>query len=143
MNVAQCRFRPAELQCRDDKSDSCLSGAQVEAIERAFAGPTDAAGYPIYVRVPYDTNGAAFTEASRYYMNPGMGHCGGGNAYDRFDLLGPLVDWVEQGKPPANLVASRADGSASMPLCPHPSYPHYRAGDPAKAESYECRTPSE
>ena len=30
------------------------------------------------------TNGAMFTEASRYYMNPGMMHCAGGNAYDRF-----------------------------------------------------------
>jgi feruloyl esterase len=233
MNVAQCRFRPAELQCRGDKQDGCLSGAQVNAMESAFAGPKAATGYPIYVPVPYDTgivftgrglpgylptgaptpfgqasraltididarlrqieanasqrltdtnvwtdldtflgrggkilfyhgvsdpwfsafdswdywqraaetNGAAFTEASRYYMNPGMGQCGGGNAYDRFDLLGPLVDWVEHGKAPARLIASRADGSASMPLCPHPSYPHYRAGDPAKAESYECRTP--
>ena len=233
MNVAQCRFQPAELQCRGDKTDGCLSGAQVKAMEAAFAGPRDAAGYPVYVPVPYDTgivftgpglpgylptgamgvfgpatraltldidarlraveadaagrltdtnvwtdldtflgrggkilffhgvsdpwfsafdswdywqraaatNGTAFTEASRYYMNPGMGHCGGGNAYDQFDLLGPLVDWVEQGKAPAELAASRSDGSAAMPLCPHPAYPHYVSGDPAKAASYQCRTP--
>jgi feruloyl esterase len=242
MNVAQCHFRPAELQCRGDKpvpsnaegADGCLSGAQVGAMERAFAGPKDAAGYPIYVPVPYDTgivftgpglpgylptgspgvfgpasraltidldarlraieadaaqrltdtnvwtdldtflgrgskilffhgasdpwfsandswdywqraaatNGAAFTDASRYYMLPGMGHCGGGNAFDRFDLLGPLVEWVEHGKAPERPLASRADGSASVPLCPHPSYAHYTGGDPAKAESYQCRSPA-
>jgi feruloyl esterase len=235
MNVAQCRFRPTELQCRGAKDDTCLSGAQVAAMERAFAGPKDAAGYPIYVPVPYDTgivftgpglpgylptggpgvfgpatraltidldarlrtieadaaqrltdtnvwtdldtflgkgskilfyhgvsdpwfsafdswdywqraaaaNGPAFTEASRYYMVPGMMHCAGGNAYDRFDLLGPLVDWVEQGKAPDRPPASRADGSASAPLCPHPTYAHFTGGDPARAESYECRAPSE
>ncbi len=33
-------------------------------------------------------------------MIPGMMHCGGGNAFDRFDLLGPLVEWVESGKAP-------------------------------------------
>ncbi|HEY6816189.1 MAG TPA: tannase/feruloyl esterase family alpha/beta hydrolase, partial [Croceibacterium sp.] len=60
MNVAQCRFRPAELQCAGAKADGCLSGAQVGALERAFAGPKDAAGYPVYVPVPFDT-GIAFT----------------------------------------------------------------------------------
>jgi feruloyl esterase len=204
-------------------------------MERAFAGPKDAAGYPIYVPVPYDTgivftgpglpgylptggpgvfgpasraltidmdarlrtveadaaqrltdtnawtdldtflargskilffhgvsdpwfsaydswdywqraaatNGASFTDASRYYMIPGMMHCQGGNAYDRFDLLGPLVDWVENGRAPDRPPASRADGSASVPLCPHPAYAHYLGGDPARAESYECRKPAE
>lgn len=233
MNVAQCRFRPAELQCRGEKADGCLSGAQVGALERAFAGPKDAAGYPIYVPVPFDTgiaftgpglpgylptgapgvfgpasraltididarlraveadaaqrltdtnvwtdldtflgrgskvlffhgvsdpwfsandswdywqraaatNGAAFTDASRYYMIPGMMHCAGGNAYDRFDLLGPLVEWVENGKTPERPAASRANGGASVPLCPNPAYPHYTGGDPAVASSYECRTP--
>ena len=235
MNVAQCRFRPAELQCRGDRTADCLSGAQVGALERAFAGPKDAAGYPVYVPVPFDTgivftgpglpgylptgapgvfgpasraltidvdarlraveadaaqrltdtnvwtdldtflgrggkvlffhgvsdpwfsasdswdywqraaatNGAAFTGSSRYYMIPGMGHCAGGNAFDRFDLLGPLVDWVEHGKAPQRPLASRADGSASVPLCPHPGYPHYTGGDAARAESYECRAPTE
>jgi feruloyl esterase len=234
MNAAQCRFRPAELQCAGAKADGCLSGAQVRAMELAFAGPKDAAGYPVYVPIPYDTgivftgpglpgylptgtpgvfgpatraltididarlraveadaaqrltdtnvwtdldtflgrggkvlffhgvsdpwfsandswdwwqraaetNGESFTDASRYYMNPGMLHCAGGNAFDRFDLLGPLVEWVEQDKAPERPIASRADGSASVPLCPHPSYAHYAGGDPARAESYECRAPS-
>jgi feruloyl esterase len=88
------------------------------------------------------TNGPAFTNASRYYMIPGMGHCQGGNAYDQFDLLGPLVEWVEHGTAPARPLASRRDGSGQVPLCPHPSYPHYVSGDPARAESYECRAPA-
>jgi feruloyl esterase len=45
-------------------------------------------------------NGAAFTDASRFYMVPGMGHCGGGNAFDTFDLLGAVVDWVEKATRP-------------------------------------------
>lgn len=234
-NVAQCQFRPAALQCRAGKADGCLSGSQVGALERAFAGPKDAAGYPIYVPVPFDTgitydgpglagylpsgqpspfgpanrslsidldtrlraveadawqrltdtnvwtdldtflghggktlffhgvsdpwfsandswdwfqrtaatNAAAFAEASRYYMIPGMMHCGGGNAYDQFDLLGPLVDWVENGRAPERPLATRRAGPAGeVPLCPHPAYPHYTGGDPALATSYQCRTPA-
>lgn len=98
------------------------------------------ATWDYYLRAA-ETNGAAFTDATRFYMNPGMLHCGGGNAYDQFDLLGPLVEWVEQGKAPDRPIASRRDGSASVPMCPHPSYPHYTGGDPSKAASYECRTP--
>ena len=83
-------------------------------------------------------NGAAFTDASRFYMVPGMSHCGGGNAYDSFDLLGAVVDWVEKGLAPAAVTASRRD-SATMPLCPYPSYAAYTGGDAKRAESFTCR----
>jgi feruloyl esterase len=88
-----------------------------------------------------ETNGAAFTDASRFYMVPGMLHCQGGNAFDRFDLLTEVVDWVEQGEPPERPIAARADGSAGRPLCHYPAYPHYLGGDAAKPESFECRAP--
>jgi Tannase and feruloyl esterase len=34
---------------------------------------------------------------SRFYPIPNMGHCAGGPATDQFDLLTPLVNWVENG----------------------------------------------
>lgn len=89
------------------------------------------------------TNGAeSWDNAARFYMVPGMMHCSGGNAFDSFDLLGPMVDWVERGTAPAAVTAHRSTGVAGeMPLCPHPSYAHYQSGDPALASSYACRTP--
>lgn len=86
-------------------------------------------------------NGAqAWDSAARFYMVPGMMHCQGGNAFDNFDLLGPLVEWTEGGAAPAAIPASRARGPAGeMPLCPHPSYAHYDGGDPGAAASYSCR----
>ena len=88
-----------------------------------------------------ETNGAAFTESSRFYMVPGMLHCQGGNAFDRIDLLTEVVDWVEQGKAPERPIATRADGSASRPLCHYPAYPHYTGGDASGPESFQCRVP--
>ena len=88
------------------------------------------------------TNGGAFTNASRFYMVPGMLHCRGGNAYDQFDMLGKLVDWVEQGKAPQEVMAHRTGSPASRPLCPYPAYPHYTGGDPDKASSFTCKTPA-
>jgi feruloyl esterase len=70
-----------------------------------------------------------------------MGHCGGGPAaLDRFDLLGPLIDWVENGTVPA---AAEATGAAfpgrSRPLCPYPQVARYDgAGDPESAASFAC-----
>jgi hypothetical protein len=96
-----------------------------------------------YYQRAAETNGAAFTDASRFYMVPGMLHCGGGNAFERFDLLGPLVDWVEQGKAPDRPIASRPDGSASRPLCSYPSHAHYVGGDATKPGSYQCRMPEQ
>ena len=51
-------------------------------------------------------NGGDVGALARFYPVPGMTHCGGGPATDRFDLFTPLVDWVEHGKAPAAVTAS-------------------------------------
>ncbi len=79
----------------------------------------------------------------RLYLVPGMGHCQGGELTpDSFDLLTPIVDWVENGAAPGAVTATgRSMPGQSRPLCPYPSYAHYVGGDTADAASYECRTP--
>jgi feruloyl esterase len=88
------------------------------------------------------TNGKAFTDASRFYMVPGMLHCRGGNSFDEFDLLGPLVDWVEKGKAPEAVTAARSTAPAeTRPLCPYPSHAAYVKGDVKQAGSFMCKAP--
>ena len=74
-------------------------------------------------------------------MVPGMLHCGGGDSFDQFDLLSEVVNWVEGGKAPDRPIASRADGSASRPLCQYPAHAQYIGGDPAKPDSFQCQLP--
>jgi feruloyl esterase len=81
-------------------------------------------------------------ESSRLFLVPGMSHCGGGSAtLDQFDLLTPLVDWVENGKAPQSTVATGKDfPDRSRPLCPYPQYAYYKGhGDPQDARTFECR----
>jgi hypothetical protein len=71
-----------------------------------------------------------------------MGHCAGGPAtLDKFDLLGAVVDWVENGKAPDSVVATGADfPGRSRPLCAYPKHAQYKGqGDPEDAASFECR----
>lgn len=97
-----------------------------------------------YFQRAREANGpVAWGDAARFYMVPGMLHCGGGNAFDSFDLLGPMVDWVENGNAPGPVRASRREGNAQMPLCPHPSYAHFTGGEEGTADSYECRLPAD
>jgi feruloyl esterase len=72
-----------------------------------------------------------------------MAHCSGGDqTTDSFDLLTPLVDWVETGAGPGPVTATGVSmPGQSRPLCPWPSYAHYDSGDAADAASYECRVP--
>lgn len=85
---------------------------------------------------------AAVRKSSRIFLVPGMGHCGGGPAtLDRFDLLGAVVDWTENGKAPEQVVATGASlPKQSRPLCAWPAHAQYAgAGDPSQAASYICQ----
>ncbi|MGZ8281716.1 MAG: tannase/feruloyl esterase family alpha/beta hydrolase [Allosphingosinicella sp.] len=81
----------------------------------------------------------------RLFMVPGMDHCRGGPGTDRFDLLGALVAWVEQGEAPDRVVASgrTADGGTrTRPLCPHPQVARYDGeGDSDDAGNFQCVAP--
>jgi len=79
----------------------------------------------------------------RLYLVPGMAHCQGGELTpDSFDLLTPIVEWVENGGAPRAVTATgRSMQGRSRPLCPYPTYAHYSGGDAGDARSYECRTP--
>jgi hypothetical protein len=100
------------------------------------------------VSVPDDPGGDV-ADFARFYPMPGMAHCGGGPAADRFDLFGALVDWVEHGRVPATVTASvRADNTAvpqgwspmrTRPLCDWPKVARYRGtGDLESAASFVC-----
>lgn len=82
----------------------------------------------------------------RFYVVPGMPHGEGGNAADRFDMLGALVAWVEDGAAPDRVVArfrddnpeAAANAGATRPLCPWPGVARYTGADPASADSFTC-----
>jgi Tannase and feruloyl esterase len=71
---------------------------------------------------------------SRFYPIPNMGHCGGGPATDQFNLVTPLVNWVENGTPPGPINATgvnftpatyqvsfvQGPATRTRPLCPYP-----------------------
>jgi feruloyl esterase len=79
---------------------------------------------------------------SRLFLSPGMGHCSGGDgALDHFDLLTPLVAWVEKGEAPDAVPATaRTAPGRTRPLCAYPQHAHYKgSGDPNALASYECR----
>ena len=235
-NTRACHYDPAVLRCKGAKTDSCLTSQQVDALQKAFAGPKDSHGNPVYASWPWDsgyiqgtggpfasflpnpgpnilasvqqptdvdidtllarvrsddnqtltdttwTNLTSFfghggkiifyhgtsdpvfsafdtlayyekmveanggvnqvSNASRFYFVPGMNHCGGGPAaLDKFDLLGAVLDWVENGKAPDSVIATgKAFPGRSRPLCAYPKYAHYKGqGNPEDASSFECR----
>jgi len=96
-----------------------------------------------YYQRAAETNGSAFTDASRFYMVPGMQHCQGGNSFDQFDMLGAMVEWVEKGRAPDAITAARpAPAAETRPLCPYPAFARYAGGDAKRAESFVCTKPA-
>ncbi|MDE2616403.1 MAG: tannase/feruloyl esterase family alpha/beta hydrolase [Burkholderiales bacterium] len=139
-NLAPLRARGAKMLLYHGVSDAVFSAEDtrlwIEALGKALGGPAD--------------------DFARYFPVPGMNHCSGGPATDQFDLLGPLVQWVEQGVTPQGVPATaRGAGNAGgvntelpqdwsaargRPLCAYPAVARYKGeGSLEEAGSFVCQ----
>lgn len=88
-----------------------------------------------------DVAGPSATRAFlRYYLVPGANHANFGTpAFAAgWDSLSALEHWVDSGQSPRNPVVADVNHNRTRPLCEHPAWPRYRAGDPADASSFVC-----
>jgi len=97
-----------------------------------------------YNRVADTLGGAGkVNDSYRLFMVPGMGHCRGGDGTDRFDVIGAMEQWVEKGKAPDSILASRYAGGKverTRPLCPYPQVAVYRGnGSTDDPVSFACK----
>jgi len=94
----------------------------------------------------------------RFYLIPGMGHCGGGAGLNEFgqglslnipqdgehDVLTSMVNWVEKNIPPDKLIVTAFYCCDTVnkihfqrPVYPYPSFPLYYGGNPDSPSSYK------
>jgi pimeloyl-ACP methyl ester carboxylesterase len=102
------------------------------------------------------SNGGDASDFARFFRVPGMDHCRDGAATDQFDVITPLVLWVEQGQAP-DWIMARARGAGNpggrnedlpanwsedrtRPLCPYPGVATYKgSGSIEDASSFVCK----
>ncbi|NBQ07304.1 MAG: tannase/feruloyl esterase family alpha/beta hydrolase [Betaproteobacteria bacterium] len=142
-NLSKLRDRGAKMIVYHGTSDPVFSFndtvSWLDSVKAVFGGLTDS-----FVKL---------------YPVPAMSHCSGGPAADQFDLLDPLVNWVEKGVTPGSVVAkARGVGTSSIPalinaevpntwaadrtrpLCPYPTVATYNgSGDHNTAASFSCK----
>ena len=98
-----------------------------------------------YVRLAADD--AAARDYARLYMLPGVLHCAGGPGPDRVDWVEAIRAWVEDGRAPERLLATKLGGddevTMTRPVCPYPQVAVYDgSGDPNDEASFACAIPS-
>ncbi len=95
-----------------------------------------------YHRVLKQMGGAEKTaQFLRFFLAPGVGHCAGGPGPMPSGQLDALVSWVEDGKPPVTLSASRQtpSGPRTRILCQYPLVPKYKGkGNTDDAANFSC-----
>jgi feruloyl esterase len=98
-----------------------------------------------YYNAVVDTMGGAAKTSNnaRLFLEPGMGHCGGGEGPNVFDKVGTLEQWVEHGKAPERIIASHSTAGKvdrTRPLCPYPQIAQYKgSGSIDEAENFVCK----
>jgi feruloyl esterase len=139
-NLKTLRSRGAKLIVYHGSSDGVFSSADTakwySSLQSAMGVPTE--------------------EYARFFIVPGMGHCtGGGPTTDQFDAITPLVNWVEKGQAPEQIIAkARGTGANAVnpelpaswsatrtrPLCAYPKVARYNGtGDIESASSFTCK----
>jgi Tannase and feruloyl esterase len=103
---------------------------------------------PVYGTIDYyetlaHLNGgyAETQKSARLFLFPTVAHCGGGYANSSFDLVLPMVQWVEQGTAPAQVTATDTVNGATLtrPVYPYPEVPMYNGtGATDEASSFHA-----
>jgi feruloyl esterase len=97
-----------------------------------------------YTRVQQQMGGAKKTaEFIRLFMAPGVTHCAGGAGPQPTGQFDALLAWVEDGKTPETILATRRDQSGtvtrSRPLCAFPLVAKYKgSGSTDDAANFVC-----
>ncbi|MCU1335169.1 MAG: Feruloyl esterase [Bryobacterales bacterium] len=86
---------------------------------------------------------SATSNSMRLFMVPGMGHCQGGDGTSTFSMINALSTWVEQGKAPDRIEASRVRNGKTdrtRPLCPYPQVAVYNgSGSTDESANFSCK----
>jgi hypothetical protein len=99
-----------------------------------------------YKRVQQQMGGAKKTsDFARFFLAPGVSHCAGGPGPQPTGVLDALLTWVEDGKAPDTLLATRRDQTGavtrSRPLCQYPLVAKYTGmGSTNDASNFVCST---
>ena len=97
-----------------------------------------------YRRVEKQMGGRGKTgDVLRFFLAPGVGHCGGGAGPNPSGQFEAMVAWVENGKAPKTLDAVRRDQSGlvtrTRPLCRYPLVAKYKgSGSTDEARNFTC-----
>lgn len=61
---------------------------------------------------------------AKLFLFPGVAHCGGGDGPNVFDVLTPVMKWVEGNETPTEIVASKVDSNTNAVTETRPVYPY-------------------
>lgn len=154
--------KASEMSALMDATDADLSSFLLErggklllyhGLSDALSVATATIGYfDNVVDTTFDGDHNRAGEHTRLFLAPGMGHCGGGPGPNSWDKLVPLVDWVEKGVAPQQIIATHSEAGAVVnerPLCAYPEQARFvgqpgRDGEPDNwiAGNFECAAPA-
>jgi feruloyl esterase len=100
-----------------------------------------------YYRSVVDTMGGEKKTADsiRLFLEPGMGHCQGGEGPNKFDKVAAMESWVEKSTAPDKMIASHSTAGKvdrTRPLCAYPQVAKYKgSGSIDEAANFACTAP--
>ncbi|KAL3292541.1 tannase and feruloyl esterase [Colletotrichum asianum] len=113
-------------------------------VTQGWADPYNAATWPIQHLEDVEKVTGDRKDWASFFMVPGGGHCGGASSYPQVpgkqNSLEALVEWVEKGAAPTELLGSEpADGSSrTRKLCPWPQTAKLLGTNADDSGSYVC-----